>query len=88
MKTINFNSLKEYENQEVVLEGFVDKIRDLQYVQFLILRDRTGKVQVTLEKDVSLNELNEIVSNLNTESTVKVKGKVKINEKVKELYVF
>lgn len=83
MKTINFNSLKEYENQEVVLEGFVDKIRDLQYVQFLILRDRTGKVQVTLEKDGSLNELNEIVSNLNTESTVKVKGKVKINEKVK-----
>lgn len=83
MKTINFNSLKNFDNQEVILEGFVDKIRNLQYVQFLILRDRTGKVQVTLEKDGSLKELNDIVSNLNTESTVKIKGIVKLNEKVK-----
>ncbi len=82
MKKINFNELSNYGNQEVALYGFVDKVRDLQYVQFLILRDRSGSVQVTLEKDGSLEEINKIVSNLKLESTVKVIGKVLINEKV------
>ncbi len=83
MKKMKFNELKNHYNEEVVLEGFVDKIRDLQYVQFVILRDRYGKVQVTLEKDGSMEELNKIVSSLTIESTVKVTGKLLENEKVK-----
>ncbi|MGN1371757.1 MAG: aspartate--tRNA(Asn) ligase [Candidatus Coprovivens sp.] len=83
MKKINFSELKSYYNEVVELHGFVEKVRDLQYVQFLILRDRSGSVQVTLEKDGSLEALNEIVTNLKLESTVKVTGKVLENEKVK-----
>ena len=83
MSKIKFSDLKNYFGQEIVLEGFVDRIRDLQYVQFVVLRDATGRVQVTLEKDGSLAELNEIVSNLTVESTVKITGKVLENEKVK-----
>lgn len=83
MKKIKFSELKNYFNQEVELEGFIEKIRDLQYVQFVILKDKTGKVQITLEKDGSLDELNKIVSELTCESTIKVTGKVLENEKVK-----
>ena len=83
MKKINFSELKNYFGQEVELHGFVEKVRDLQYVQFLILKDKSGCVQVTLEKDGSLEELNNIVSNLKVDSTVKVLGKVLENEKVK-----
>lgn len=83
MKRINFSELKNYYNEIVELHGFVEKVRDLQYVQFLILRDKSGSVQVTLEKDGSLEELNKIVTNLKLESTVKVIGKVLENEKVK-----
>lgn len=83
MKKINFSELKNYYNEIVELHGFVEKVRDLQYVQFLILRDKSGSVQVTLEKDGSLEELNKIVTNLKLESTVKVIGKVLENEKVK-----
>ncbi len=83
MKKINFKDLNKHYNEIVELYGFVDKIRDLQYVQFLILRDRSGNVQVTLEKDGSLEELNKIVSNLKVESTVKVTGKVVENVSVK-----
>jgi len=50
MKKIYFNELPKYYNQEIELHGFVYKIRDLQYVQFIILRDSSGKVQVTIEK--------------------------------------
>ena len=83
MSKIKFSDLKNYFGQEIVLEGFVDRIRDLQYVQFVVLRDATGRVQVTLEKDGSMTELNEIVSNLTVESTVKITGKVLENGKVK-----
>ena len=46
---MKINELKE-NNSKVTINGFVDKIRNLQYVQFVILRDTTGKVQITIEK--------------------------------------
>ena len=83
MKKIYFKNLNEYFEQEITIEGFVDNIRDLQYVQFLIVRDTTGKVQVTIEKNEINSRLNEIVSNLTIESTVKITGTLLKNEKVK-----
>lgn len=83
MKKIYFKKLNEYFEQEIIIEGFVDNIRDLQYVQFLVVRDTTGKVQVTIEKNENNSKLNEIVSNLTIESTVKITGTLLKNEKVK-----
>lgn len=83
MKKIYFKNLNEYFEQEITIEGFVDKIRDLQYVQFLVVRDTTGKIQVTIEKNKDNSKLNEIVSNLTIESTVKITGILFQNEKVK-----
>lgn len=83
MKKIYFKNLNEYFGQEITIEGFVDNIRDLQYVQFLVVRDTTGKVQITIEKNESNSKLNAIVSNLTTESTVKISGTLFQNEKVK-----
>ncbi|MGI6392207.1 MAG: aspartate--tRNA(Asn) ligase [Candidatus Izemoplasmatales bacterium] len=74
MKRIYFRDLPKYYNQTVELHGFVDKIRDLQYVQFVVLRDSSGKVQVTVEKNEKYREINDIVSKLTKESTVKVTG--------------
>lgn len=76
------NELKE-NNSKVTISGFVDKIRNLQYVQFVILRDTTGKVQVTIEKNEENKELVEIIDNLKEESTVKVTGTLLLNEKIK-----
>ena len=83
MKKVYFKNLNEYFEQEVELCGFVDSIRNLQYVQFMVIRDSSGKVQVTIEKNEENKIMNEIVSNLTVESTVKIKGIVKENEKVK-----
>ena len=83
MKKIYFKNLNEYFGQEITIEGFVDNIRDLQYVQFLVVRDVTGKVQVTIEKNEENCKLNEIVSNLTVDSTVKIIGTLFENEKVK-----
>ena len=83
MKKIYFKNLNEYFNKKITVEGFVDNIRDLQYVQFLVIRDTTGKIQVTIEKNENNSKLNEIISNLTIESTVKITGTLLKNEKVK-----
>ncbi|MGM9849796.1 MAG: aspartate--tRNA(Asn) ligase [Bacilli bacterium] len=79
---MKINELKE-NNSKVTISGFVDKIRNLQYVQFVILRDTTGKVQVTIEKNEENKGLVEIIDNLKEESTVKVTGTLLLNEKIK-----
>lgn len=84
MKKINISELNKYFDKEVEISGFVESIRNLQWVQFIILKDRSGKVQITIEKsDENNKELVEIVNNLTAESTIKVKGLVTEAPKVK-----
>lgn len=83
MKKIYFKNLNEYLEKEITIEGFVDNIRILQYVDFLIIRDTTGKVQVTIEKNTSNEFLTKIVSTITPESTVKITGILHKNDKVK-----
>ena len=51
MKKIDIKDLNKYIGENIEVQGFVDNIRNLQYVQFVILRDSTGKVQMTIEKN-------------------------------------
>ncbi len=81
---INANELKNYADKEIVFEGFVDAIRDIKWVQFVVLRDNAGKVQMTIEKSLESNkEMVELISTLPLESTVKVNCKVVMNPNVK-----
>lgn len=76
--------LKEHMGEEIEFSGFIDSIRNLQWVIFIILRDSTGKVQVTIEKSEAKNkEMVELVNNLTCESTVKVNGLLMDSPKVK-----
>ena len=84
MKKININELSNYFDQEIEISGFIENIRNMTWVQFIVLRDLSGKVQITIEKSEEQNkELVEIVNNLTVESTIKVRGKLVQNEKVK-----
>ncbi|MDE6285170.1 MAG: aspartate--tRNA(Asn) ligase [Bacilli bacterium] len=83
MKKIYFKNLKDYVGKEVVLEGFVDSIRMLSYVTFVVLRDSSGKVQMTIEKTEENEKFQELFAYLMTESTLKIRGIVQENEKVR-----
>lgn len=83
MEKINIVDLNKYFNQDIEIQGFVDNIRNLQYVAFVILRDSTGKVQMTVEKNDQNKQLVDIIDNLTLESTVKVNGKLLDSPKVK-----
>ena len=84
MKKIYFKDLENYFDKEIEISGFVENIRNIKWVQFLVLRDSTGKVQVTIEKSDENNALMvELVNNLTVESTIKVTGTLKKNENVR-----
>ena len=83
MNKILFKDLENYFDKEIEIQGFVDKIRDLQYVQFIILRDSSDKIQLTVEKNDENKELNALISTLTKESTVLAKGILHKHEKVK-----
>ena len=62
--------------EEVIIMGWVHEIRDLGGIVFVLIRDRTGILQVTaLPKEIS-PELLEDVRKLRKESSVGVKGVV------------
>ncbi|MDC7224812.1 MAG: aspartate--tRNA(Asn) ligase [Spirochaetales bacterium] len=60
-----------HEGKEIMLSGWVHRIRDLGGVTFVILRDRSGRCQVVTNDGVELNQ----------ESVVQAYGKVAPNEK-------
>ncbi|MDP2424914.1 MAG: aspartate--tRNA(Asn) ligase [bacterium] len=74
MKKLYFKDLNQYFNQKIEICGFVDKIRDLQYVQFIVVRDSSAKVQITIEKNPENKAMNDLVSTLTKESTIKASG--------------
>ena len=74
--------LKQKSGQTAEICGFVEKFRDQKSVQFIIIRDITGAVQVTVDK-ASQENLLETTSLLTTHSFVRVKGKVIENSYVK-----
>ena len=82
MKSIKIKDLENYYNQEVKIQGFVNNIRNLQYVIFMIIKDETGLVQVTIEKENN-EKLVKIVESITLESTVKIIGKCLESPKVK-----
>lgn len=62
--------------------GFVENIRNKRAMAFLVIRDVSGKMQLTIEKE-KYPELAEVVDQLSLESVVTVEGEVVANEYVK-----
>lgn len=64
------------------VRGWVQVVRDQKRVQFVVVRDQSGAVQVVLGKDDPQSALNEAVSALTPESAVTVTGSVVADERV------
>lgn len=64
------------------ISGFVENLRNKRTMAFLVIRDISGKLQVTLEKEKN-PELAALVDQLTIHSVVSVEGPVVANEYVK-----
>ena len=84
MKKIFVNELESHIGENITFSGFVDTIRDKKWVMFIILRDSTGKVQLTIEKSEEKNkDMLELMSGVTHDSVLKVKGTLNKNDAVK-----
>lgn len=69
--------------KEVVVGGFVDKIRDKGSLIFIVLRDRTGVVQLTFNEETD-REVFEKASSCRSEYVLMAKGVVQMRESVND----
>jgi len=67
---------------KVEIQGWIENLRDKKSMQFVVIRDLSGKVQVTVVKEEN-PEIAEIFSHATLESTVKITGTAVENEYVK-----
>ena len=67
---------------KVEIQGWIENLRDKKNMQFIVIRDLSGKVQVTVVKE-ERPEIAEIFSHATLESTVKITGQAVANEFVK-----
>ncbi|MFH1392271.1 MAG: aspartate--tRNA(Asn) ligase [bacterium] len=82
MKRTLISNLPKCIDHDVKIQGWTQTIRDQKKMQFLILRDQTGLVQVTHERG-SNEQIAQTITQLILESAVEVEGKVVTNPKVK-----
>jgi len=82
MERTLIGTLGEHIEEQVTIQGWLHTLRDQKNMQFLIIRDRTGLVQVSHWKKGN-PELAETISTLGTESALTITGKVVENEIVK-----
>lgn len=68
--------------ESIKVQGFVENFRDSKSMAFIVLKDITGKLQITIEKEKS-PQLTEKLNQLTVDSVITVIGTVMENEYVK-----
>jgi len=77
-KTLNTGDVRpELDGKEIVVLGWVQRIRDLGAIKFIILQDRHGTVQITIPRKNVAREVLEKADVLQAQYCVGVKGTVK-----------
>lgn len=70
----------ELDGKEIIVLGWVQEIRDLGALKFIIIQDRQGTVQVTISRKKARKQVLEKANSLQTQYCIGVKGIVKKTE--------
>lgn len=82
MNRTYINELKQNLNQEILIQGFVENFRNSKNMAFIVLKDITGKVQITIEKEAH-PEMTEALEQITPDSVISVWGVAVESEYVK-----
>ncbi|MGI0091654.1 MAG: aspartate--tRNA(Asn) ligase [Nitrososphaerales archaeon] len=74
IRTHYVNQLLASRGKNVVIAGWVENVKELPNLRFVILRDRTGVAQVTIHKKDSPQELISLSEKLNLQDVIAVEG--------------
>lgn len=70
------------QNESILLKGFIENIRNGKSMAFIVLKDITGKIQITIDKEKQAY-LCDVIDQLTSDSVISVTGMVVDNEYVK-----
>ncbi len=82
MNRVYLKDVREHLNEEILVQGFVENFRNGKSMAFIVLKDITGKLQITVEKE-KLPEIAEAIEPLTGDSVISVTGTVFESEYVK-----
>ena len=82
MNRTYIKDVKEHLGETIKVQGFVENYRNARAMAFIVVKDITGKLQVTVEKEKH-PELNEKLDSLTGDSVVTIIGQVFENDYVK-----
>ena len=77
------SQLAQSQDGPVSIGGWVETLRDQKRIQFIIIRDESGSVQVTYPRPADEDALADQVSALTNGSFVEIQGTLKHDERVK-----
>ena len=81
MKRTLINDLNE--NEITKISGWAKKIRNTKYMYFIVLEDRTGSIQVSIEKETN-KEMCDKLEGVLSDSILEFEGKMVLSEYVKQ----
>jgi aspartyl-tRNA synthetase len=76
-------TLPSLQDGPVTIGGWVETLRDQKRIQFIIIRDESGSVQVTYPRPADKDALADVVSSLTGGTFVEISGTLKHDERVK-----
>ena len=82
MERTLIRDIREHLGEEVLVQGFVENFRNGAAMAFIVLKDITGKLQITIEKE-KMPEIAEAIAPLTGDSVISVTGVVNESEYVK-----
>ncbi|SJM55753.1 aspartate--tRNA(Asn) ligase [Gulosibacter sp. 10] len=77
------NALAPLEDGPVKIQGWVDTVRDQKKVQFVVLRDETGALQLVNPRAEGREHISDVISGLAQGTMLTVEGDLKHDERVK-----
>jgi aspartyl/asparaginyl-tRNA synthetase len=83
MQRTLIKDVREKIGQSVTVKGFVHVLRNQKAVQFILLRDHTGIIQIVVERSEINTAVNDLISALTRESAIEVTGLVVSNPAIK-----
>ena len=75
---------EKFNNQKVLVKGWVSEIRALGKVQFIVIRDKTDNVQCVAHKDTLKEDLFNKIPKISIESVIEIEGQVKTSKQAKK----
>ncbi len=80
MERTLIQDLHKHLNKEVLLQGWIQEVRNLSKIKFIILRDRTGDMQTIVLKTETEPATFELINDLTKESVIEITGTPKENK--------